>query len=372
MAQNLNQVPPGAEVWQVGDRSWLVYYQRDTEPPIPLLWEVRSAEEAQALGISRPDRTFDSMVDLWRTGALPQGETIQLANTTEDPWNQLVNRYEREVRVKPWLADPEILALWYAAALEGRPLTTGELQTTDWWRTRSEAERQWLALNAQDPATAAQRIADNRAQVLQMFQQLGVNNASEDLIDLVADQWTTGAWSEVYATNQIRLLADPHMEGTLDALIVGFRDGLDTTRAREDDVRALLQRWLGPALASGYSDEWVAAEAGKLRNDTDYHLELETKLRNARKALLPEYEDANLTYEDIASPWRGVVQQMWGQIPDETDPEFLRIIRANDLYTVQAMLREKGIERGVGAVVDEGLDALMAGLGGQVRRTEGR
>ena len=90
--------------------------------------------------------------------------------------------YETEVRVKPWLADPEILSLWLGAALEGRSISDAEFQGTEWWRTHTDTERQWLALNASDPATADRLIRDNQMQVADLFAQAGISNASQDLI----------------------------------------------------------------------------------------------------------------------------------------------------------------------------------------------
>lgn len=371
MPQDLHQVPPDAEVWEVEGRHFLVWYVPFTDPPVPLAWFVSSSEERQALGIdtNKIDRKFKSWDQFYATGVLRHGDTRELVNTRVHPWDLLKQHYEQEVAIKPYLADPEILALWAAAMMEGREITEGELKTTEWWRTHSQAEREWLLLNASDPATADRLIRDNRLRVADLLRSSGVANASEALINLIADNWTQGKWTEVYALQQIRLLADPYAEGELDPELRGMTEGLDRTREREDEVRQMIQRWLGPAYAANWSDQHIAEWAGRLRNDPDAKQELEDVLRKHRMALFPEYDNPNLTYEDIAAPWRGVVQQIWGQTADETDPLFMRIVRTNDLATAEQILRTEGLRRGIGTVVNDVMAAAVSALGGGVQES---
>lgn len=368
MAQQLNQVPPNLQVWEVQGTTFLVRMVPDVDPPIPLVWRVTSADEREALGITRVDRRFSSWDDFYSTGPLDHGTTRELLNTTEDPWEIIQSNYETEVRVKPWLADPEILSLWLGAALEGRSLTEAELQGTEWWRTHTSAERSWLALNAQDPAQAQRIVADNRARVTDLFSAAGVDNASEELINTVADQWTTGSWSEIYATNQIRMLADPNLEGDLDPVLTSFRDGLDGTRQGEDDVRNMITRWLGPVQANTWSEDNISTWATRFREDPDARLELEEVLRRHRLALFPEYDNANLTYEDIAQPWRGVWSQEWGGVADESDPLFARIVRLNDVTEAKRLLRKEGLQRNNPTVSQRVLSDVGNTLGQQVRQ----
>ncbi|MFO7165527.1 MAG: hypothetical protein DIU75_019605, partial [Mycolicibacterium hassiacum] len=145
--------------------------------------------------------------------------------------------------------------------------------------------------------------------------------------------------------------------------------GLDRTREREDEVRQMIQRWLGPAYAANWTDQHIAEWAGRLRNDPDAKQELEDVLRKHRMALFPEYDNPNLTYEDIAAPWRGVVQQIWGQTADETDPLFMRIVRTNDLATAEQILRTEGLRRGIGTVVNDVMAAATSAFGGGVQES---
>jgi hypothetical protein len=369
MAQTLNQVPPELDVWDVAGQLYLVRLVPNTQPPIPLVWKL-AAGDKEALGVKTVDRKFGSVDEFYKTGPLQSGTTRELINTTTDPWEQIQSNYETEVRVKPWLGEDEILALWLGAALEGRSITEAELQGTDWWRTHSEGERQWLSLNASDPATADQLIADNRTRVADMFNSAGVGNATDVLVSRVADLWTTGEWSQIYATNQIRLLADPNLSGTLDPILRAFKSGVDTTREGEDVVKDMIGTWLGPAASENWTQTNIEKWAGRLREDPDARLELEDALRKHRLALFPEYENANLTYEDIAAPWRGVWSNVWGQVADETNPLFSKIVRLNDRAAAEGLLRKEGLKQGNQNVAQNVLSDVGSAFGGQVRRAD--
>lgn len=371
MPFDLIGVPPDAEVWLVNNSHYLVYYVPNTSPPVPMVWQVPSSDERKALGITKVDRTL-TWDQLLRSGALRMGISTEIPNPGPGvhPFDSLVDMYEKESEVKPWLKDPEILALWAGAALEGRSITPAEMQTTEWWQTHSDTERRWISLNASDPATAAQLIADNRLQVQTLLQDAGIDNASAALINAIADKWTQGQWSQAEALTQIQGLADPFARVTLDPALVKFREGLDTTRDREEQVRTLINRWVGPTHAQGWTSDMISRWAGELRNNPDAETELIEALRGQRLALFPEYANANLTYEDIAAPWRGVWQQTWGQVPDESDPLFSKIVRLNDIAAATQILRSEGIKRGNSTVVNEALTSVDQAFGGNIRRME--
>ena len=66
------------------------------------------------------------------------------------------------------------------------------------------------------------------------------------------------------------------------------------------------------------SDAEVSQKAGRLRNDTDYEAALIEQLKNNRLGLFPKYTNPELTYEDIARPWRNLTTSVWGEAADET------------------------------------------------------
>ncbi len=369
MPFNLQGVPTDAEVWLVGNTYWLVWFVPNSDPPVPMVWRVPSSADRQALGITGVDRTLTT--DQFNaTGALNMGTTTDIPDPGEGvhPFDALTSQFEDEIAVRPYLADPEILALWAESAIEGRLVTEAEMQQTEWWRIHTAIERRWIVFNVADPATAQVQIDDNRLQVERIFDSAGVDNASVDLIRAVADNWTNGKWSEVYATNQIRLLADPLIEGILDPILRSFSEGLNTTRQGEQAVRDLVNLWVGPAVADGWTDTNIAIWANRFRENSDAQIELTDILKQQRLALFPEYENPNLTYEDIAAPWRGVFQQIWGQRPDELDPLFMQIVKLNDLGLATQLLRKKGLDVGNAQVTTDFLGGISDAFGGAVRR----
>lgn len=373
--QDLNQVPGGAEVWEVEGRHFLVWYVPNTDPPVPIAWFVSSSADREALGIKKSNRKFKSWDDFYATGVLRQGNTTEILNTDEHPFEQLQSNWETEARVKPWLQDPEVVAVIAAAILEGREPTDAELQGTSWWRDHTDAERSWLELNLSDPSTAQQLINDNRIAVADLLRAAGVNNASDDLVNLIADNWTQGKWSEVYATKQIQLLADPFAEGALDSELVAFQEGLDTTRAQEEDVKRMFEDWLGPAYTKWVGDDTISRWAGRLRNDPDAKLQLEEFLQRQFRAHFNKDgkaygDDPGLRYSDVAPLWRSVFQQEWGQAPDETEDLFMDIVRVNDLTTARKMLRKEGLNRGIGEVANRLVGELDSIFSGNVRRAD--
>ena len=82
------------------------------------------------------------------------GTSTEILDTEEDPLEGWASRWDRERQVRPYLNDPEVYALYASAALEGRSVSTAELESTQWFQTRTETERSWLITNASDPLTA--------------------------------------------------------------------------------------------------------------------------------------------------------------------------------------------------------------------------
>ena len=111
-------------------------------------------------------------------------------------------------------------------------------------------------------------LDDNRASMKYRVSQAGVDNASDALINFLADKVTTGNWSSMKITGQLAALSDPYSVDTIDDELFQFlaNEGteLDTTRTGEDSVRDLLQKWLGPVFGD-LTDEQIAEKAGEFR-----------------------------------------------------------------------------------------------------------
>jgi hypothetical protein len=374
-------IPGGAEVWAAPDNYWYVVY-RAPQTGTPVAWRIENDDDVAKIfggNEKRPDRTLNA--DEWKgAGLVLFGNSRQLANLSEHPFDAFAANFETEARVRPWLRDPEILVVLTRSLLEGREPTDAEWAATDWWQKHNATERAWLLESNKDPATTKQKLEDGRMRVREVLLKVGVDGASDALISTLADKMTTGAWSEQYVNSQISKLADPTAAGRLDADLAPALQGakLNTLVDNTSKVDQLIRTWVGPAIGQGITKEQRQAWAGRLRNNPQAEEEIVAELRRKRLVVMPEYQDENLSYEDIASTWRGVVQAAWGQVVDETDPFFQQIVRLGGsagtseqpggLAGVQQMLRTEGRKRGIGQVVNESLATLGAAFGGTQRR----
>ncbi len=366
----LLNIPGGGEVWKIGGKTYVVYTVPGSQPPVYMRWVIPANELEALFG---PDvtpvyvRTIDDAAAA-QLGMLDFGSSVELANFDDDPFLTWAQTMEVEAQSQPWILDDDYQALVAMAILEGRGLTEAEIQSTDWWRDHSKEEREWFKLFNGDPETAQSRLEDNRLRVLQSLLDAGVENPSEGLINYMADQVTMGAWTTTYFNTQLTAVADPFSPHTLDPELEQYVVAdTGTTREGELTVENLVTKWLGPVHGqwdTALINEW----AGKIRNDPDAVVALTDFLRSQRLVLFPEYENENLTYQDIAAPWKGFVNSMWGQTADETDPLFATLLKNNDAHDNAQLLRKEGLTRGIGKIEQDAQEQMLTSTGGAVRR----
>ena len=339
------------KVWQNTEngRYFLVRFVPDSEPPIPMLWDVSTEQlrtlfgPGQAISVDRklsPD-------ELRRTGALNWGTRDELPQSTEDPFDAWANAVESQAAVRPWLRDPEVLALIASAMLEGREATQAEFEQTGWWQSHSDAQRKWLLLRESDPSTANDTRRDNRQTVSDMMTQAGIANAGTGLTRWLTDQWTTGNWSQEYLTAQISHILDPSYG--LDADLKKFlrtRDiDLDPAASARERALVLARTWLGPR-AGNLNDNQTERWAQIILSRPDGEGQFVEHLQKRQAALFPEYKDQGLTYEDLAAPWETLWSETLGETADHMDGTMNRLIRTNDVEQAGQILRAKGFASG--------------------------
>lgn len=205
--------PGGAEVWRVGRTLYLAYQvEVPGQPPITMTWRIRDEKQlAKHTGPGntiKVDRTL-TPDEYRKTGAINFGTSEELANYDEHPLDVFEREFEMNAAVQPYLRDPEVLALVTGAILEGREVTAAELASTDYFKGRSAAEIEWVVRQATDPQAARDEAADARRNVEALFRAAGVTAPPDAVIDLLADRWVSGQWSESFVRDQIRGLSDP-------------------------------------------------------------------------------------------------------------------------------------------------------------------
>ena len=374
---SFNNIPINALYWQVGDASYIVYEVPGSDgelydgSPIYLAYELVGNDLYEAglitQGMGEPQynaimdqRFFDSI-------AIVTGNTDQLTADIDNPFASFVETISEQAQVAPWITDQEMLELIAEAAVEGRTVSDAEWQSTTWYQTHSESEREWLRTFYADPSTAAQTITDGQIAVGNALQAAGVSNAPEALVNWIADKFVTGQWTQNYTTEQISLFADPYAEGKRDTDFESYLTstaitGVDRTSQREAEVRQLYSEYLGPVLGK-ITDGEAAEIAGKLRNDPDYRDQLVASLKQSRLAAFSAYTNPELTYEDIARPWRNLTASVWGQTADETQGWWQDMVKTNDFAQAEETLRTKGLELDITQVTQDATTALTQALG---------
>jgi len=379
MANLLTQTVPGSgTTYRVGNRNYIVYETPLGDPPVPLAYEVKDSDQWQrATGTddmeSEIDRTMST--DEWESmGPVIAGDVTDLAISGEDPWEDLVTRYEEEAELKPWLKRPEFIELMGESYLEGRTPSQTEIQLTDWYKNLKQPQRQWAQLVNTDPETAKQQRESQRLNTELMMEKAGLEDPPEPMVNLIADRRTTGGYTKQQHAAQIQALADPYSDIQLDPDIKKAAQdySFETTREGERKVEKKVNQWLGPYHANQWSEQRIADWAGKIRNNPNAEQELTDHLKGQRQALFPEYENPELTYEDIAPAWRNIWKSTMGTQPDEQDPLFLDIMNSGDYSGAKQRLRKEGLARGNKKVVDDMTGSMLQSFGDNVRRTMGQ
>ena len=372
-----NNVPEGAWLWNVEGKLYLAYEVPGSEgevysgKPMYMAYEVvgNDAKKAGLLTAEAPNATLNAEVNkaFFDSVAVLAGNTDQLSDEIEHPFASFSETLQTQIQVAPWLAENEAIALLAEAAVEGRTVTDAEWQTTTWWKEHSESERNWLRTYNSDPATASQLISDTQLAVQNSLVASGVSNAPDALVDWVSNKFVSGQWSEAYTSEQIGLFADPYAQGTRDTQFENYLSstaitGVDRTTQREREVEELFNTWLGPTLGN-LTDSEKAEIAGRMRDDPDYKDTLIGSLKQSRLAAFGNYTNPELTYEDIARPWRNLTTSVWGQTADETQGWWQEMVKSNDFTTAQTTLREKGLENNIAQVTQDATGALTQALG---------
>ena len=362
------------EIWKdsTTGQMFIVHFAAGVEPPVPLLYEIPDMDTAEAFFGEGVKVVFDktiSTADMNSTGAVRFGTTNNLSDTEGDPWVGFLDRIERLKEVSPWVEDDEILALIGGAYLEDRDIEDWELKTTDWWQEHTEEEREWLSMSMGDPASAQRKLDDDRLYVSSLFEKIGAEGNDPEMINWMASQYTTGAWSQTELASQVEAITSGWGTVNEDLDTWMTDQGMESTKSEQhfDKVREIFNTWLGPAYAP--TDEQVAKWGATLRNTADGEDSLIEMLRGQRLALFPEYTNPALSWKDISAPWKNMTQSTWGVPIQEDDVFFQDLVRTNNANEASKMLRSEGYDRGIDRVVNEMISGVGSGMGSNVRGT---
>lgn len=433
----LQGVPGGVQRWDIGGDVYLAYMVPGTSPPVPMLFHVERIEQLGELyegAPEAPDRVL-TREEANQLGVIIGGASSELSsNLGENPWDGFLAKIARRVPTEPWLDEPEVIAELGAAWLRGDP--EPNIRATEWYQSKTPGQREWIALQAGDPAAAESRRKDNRDRVRNALVAAGVDEPTDRFVDYLADQWTQGDMTADELKEQIRKEADPFADGA--SPFAGFllpeetefvRDkegrlyadtgdgsfwrltgtGQEAKYVRDPDkvtlvdsveesgtladlaaktpvhggtvsglggaeeVRVLLKRYLGPALAQGYSNEWIEEWASKIRANPNADEQLKDLLQHRFWAMYPRYQQQDMVYEDVAGSLKGWAANRYvvGEI-DETSDWFQGLLDIEDPLERARFMRERGRREGwTGAEFEQFEQGADARLGGRVIRPVG-
>ena len=382
----------GSQLWELDGATYVVFSVPGTDLFIRYLADKEILDLYYSSGRVKPDvisksANNEEWVNSSFFGSLAEvDEDILLGN--KDPFTGLADKFDTAKKYRPWLEDDELYDIWLEAFIEDRDILDEEWKTTEWWRTHTQEERDWLLLSqGKDlgslPADAEAYLSNNIIRFRDMFKAAGVTNIEdivntdgESFLDWFSFNFTSGSWTEVYALDQLKGIADPSTGIELDESINTWMDGkaqgvdVSTTKRFEAQVENLANEWLGP-LYGVLTDEQKADYAAMIRNAESEEIgasNVINKFKGIRGTLFGDY-DENLTYNEIATPWRNYSFQLLGQRMDETDSTFVDVIKANDQKTATTMLTEWGINNNASTLLDKVTDEIGQALGaGQVVR----
>ena len=373
---DFNNVPKGSKLTEVDGKLYLMYAvpgqgQLYTGNTMYMAYEVVGNDIFAAglltEGATAPTANHTMDKTFFDTVAIVAGNTNQIIGIEDDPFASFVETYSEEAQLRPWLLDPEFIALQAEAAIENRDISDTEWRLTNWYQTHNAAERAWMDIELSDPAEAARQLNDLEIFYENQLNALGVAGVPDGLVQWISAKNISGQWSDTYTAEQLKLFADPYKSGDRDAELQnlistsGFGD-VDRTAAREREVVELYRKWLGPTLGALTQDE-VSEIAGKLRDDPDYEDALIQSLKQNRLAAFSNYTNPELTYEDIVRPWRNLTTSVWGQTADETQGWWQEMVKTNDFAKAQETLRSKGLQQNITQVTTDATEALQQALG---------
>ena len=382
------------QLWELDGTTYVVFSVPGTDPALFIRYEANEEllDNFYSGGRVKPNVISKSVNDEEWVNSSFFGNFAEVNEETllrdKDPFIGLVEKFEVAKKYRPWLEDDELYDIWLEAFIEDRDILDEEWKTTEWWRTHTQEERDWLLLSqGKDlstlPADAEAYLNNNIIKFRDMFKAAGVTNIEdivntdgESFLDWFAFNFTSGAWTEVYALDQLKAVADPstgiELDESINTWMEGKAQGVDvsTTKRFEAQVENLANEWLGP-LYGVLTDEQKADYAAMIRNAESEEIGASNvidKFKGIRGTLFGDY-DENLTYNEIATPWRNYSFQLLGQRMDETDATFVDVIKANDQKTATTMLTEWGINNNAATLLDKVTDEIGQALGaGQVVR----
>ena len=379
----------GGQIWNVGGQKYIAFDIPRTG--LSMAYTATDEQIDNFFTVDKPqEQTIDADSDKWsksfQAGNIVEVDVVNMeASGVGGFFEQVASNFDKVKAVRPWMEDDEMYSLWLESVVENRDIADFEWEGTNWWQTHSQEERNWLLLSqgkdlSKLPADAEQLLQNNRIKARETLRQNGVTNPDqvtyngETLTEWFGNKLTTGTWTELQWLNQAKGLGDPMSgiarEEALTSWLEGSAAQPTATQAGVAAARALTLEYLGP-LYGEFED--VSKYAGMIRNAESEEVGRQMvidDLKNVRKVLFStDTYDENLTYEQIAQPWRNFSFQLLGGRVDETSSDWIDVLNANNQEEATKILTTVGLNEGNKTVMDKVTDDIgsFLGVGSQSR-----
>ena len=384
-------VPPqegfvNSQIWEYQGQKYVVWQVPGTE--FYMRYNVTDTQLSQFYSGRQMPITQTATTDMWANSVyfgyiqeLPERVLLQ----GENPFIGFTEQLDAAYKASPHLAeDKELLSLWIQGLVEDRDITDYEWEATDWFTKQPQERIDWLVLsrgkgiNADDLPADAQVLRDeNRVLWRAKLISAGVDGV-DTIVDAngvsfaewFADQVTQGiqGFSDTLADAQIIGLADSKSGIEVNADIKNWLDGkkLGGTRTGQTTAQNTAYKWLGPLY--GKLDSASLEEAAGIYRNAESDIVgqqlLDDKYKAMRKSIFgTDVYDENMTYEDIATPWRNFVFNFLGERMPETTDAWLSILKANDQTEANRILTIFGLNNDNKKVLDTVTDEMATSVG---------
>lgn len=205
-------VAPGAQLWDVGGRVYVVFQVRGQDRFYG--WHVTDLTQLGAFGGAEAITRRLTPEEAAATRFTSFGVRSSLIQFAQDPEEAFTTELERQMRVLPMLADSEVRARAWGAFLEGRSLGIADIADTGYWTTRTPRQREWetfvLQQGGMEAAAVQERLTDARLVVRDALIESGWQGTPPgSLAAFLADRFTTGQWSQTRLQDEVLRHTDP-------------------------------------------------------------------------------------------------------------------------------------------------------------------
>lgn len=231
-------------------------------------------------------------------------DAVALYNSNSSLQQYVANNYGDDAWM---LSNPELLGVISAAAVNGwdQARVDGALEQTNWWKQNGQAIRQWQQLQATDPASAQQQVAQAKNSVLDEANNLGVAMTDDQLTNMATMsqmyQWNSDTLKQAIAS-QYQSTATPTS---------------GTAASFADQAQQLVGEYMVPVSKQAIQ-QWTANAVKGTADQNGF----EDYLRGQAANLYPFMDKAleqGMTPKDWFSPYTSVAQSTLGISADQVD-----------------------------------------------------